>query len=55
MPEENQPFATVVMPIRNEAVFIPIGGHAEVPADFIKNSVRCLAEHPDVWVAGGHY
>ncbi|RKY23404.1 MAG: glycosyltransferase family 2 protein, partial [Planctomycetota bacterium] len=35
-------------------IFIRIDGHAEVPADFIKNSVRCLAEHPDAWVAGGY-
>ncbi len=33
--------------------FIRIDGHAEIPKDFITNSVRCLAEHPDAWVAGG--
>ncbi|MFH1717003.1 MAG: glycosyltransferase family 2 protein [Planctomycetota bacterium] len=35
-------------------LFIRIDGHAEVPADFISQSVRCLHEHPEAWVAGGH-
>jgi glycosyltransferase involved in cell wall biosynthesis len=34
-------------------LFIRIDGHAEVPADFISQSVRCLHEHPQAWVAGG--
>lgn len=33
--------------------FIRIDGHAEIPKDFISNSVQCLAEHPEAWVAGG--
>jgi len=36
-------------------VFIRIDGHAEVPPDFIKNSVECLSEHPDAWVVGGYW
>jgi len=35
-------------------LFIRIDGHAEVPADFISQSVRCLHEHPEAWVAGGY-
>jgi len=35
-------------------IFIRIDGHAEVPPDFIINSVRCLSEHPEAWVAGGY-
>jgi len=34
-------------------LFIRIDGHAEIPRDFIANSVQCLAEHPETWVAGG--
>ncbi len=34
-------------------LFIRIDGHAEVPADFIAQSIRCLREHPLAWVAGG--
>jgi glycosyltransferase involved in cell wall biosynthesis len=36
-------------------VFIRIDGHAEVPDDFIANSVKCLLDHPDAWVAGGYW
>ena len=36
-------------------VFIRIDGHAEIPDDFIANSVRCLQEHPEAWVAGGYW
>jgi glycosyltransferase involved in cell wall biosynthesis len=35
-------------------IFIPISGHAEIPPAFIRNSVKCLLEHPDAWVAGGY-
>ncbi len=35
-------------------VFIRIDGHTEIPPDFIKKSVRCLAEHPEAWVVGGY-
>jgi glycosyltransferase involved in cell wall biosynthesis len=35
-------------------MFIRIDGHAEIPADFIIKSIRCLREHPQAWVAGGH-
>lgn len=35
-------------------IFIPISGHAEIPPAFIRNSVKCLFEHPDAWVAGGY-
>jgi glycosyltransferase involved in cell wall biosynthesis len=34
-------------------LFIRIDGHAEIPADFINQSVRCLRGHPQAWVAGG--
>ncbi|UCC98175.1 MAG: glycosyltransferase family 2 protein [Phycisphaerales bacterium] len=34
--------------------FTRIDGHAEVPKDFIVKSIRCLREHPDAWIAGGH-
>jgi glycosyltransferase involved in cell wall biosynthesis len=34
--------------------FIRIDGHAEIPKDFIAKSIRCLREHPDAWIAGGH-
>jgi len=36
-------------------IFIRIDGHAEVPPDFIRKSVKCLADHPDAWVAGGYW
>ncbi len=36
-------------------IFIRIDGHAEIPPDFIRKSARCLAEHPDAWVAGGYW
>lgn len=36
-------------------VFIRVDGHAEVPPDFIKKSVKCLAKHPDAWVVGGYW
>jgi len=35
-------------------LFIRVDGHAEIPADFITKSVKCLEEHPEAWVAGGH-
>jgi succinoglycan biosynthesis protein ExoA len=35
-------------------LFIRIDGHVEIPADFIYKSIRCLHEHPQAWVAGGH-
>lgn len=35
-------------------LFIRIDGHVEIPADFISKSIRCLNEHPEAWVAGGH-
>jgi len=34
-------------------VFIRVDGHAEVPPDFIKKSVKCLDEHPEAWCVGG--
>lgn len=34
-------------------VFVRIDGHAEIPPDFIADSIRCLREHPEAWVAGG--
>ncbi len=36
-------------------IFIRIDGHAEVERDFISKSVRCLAAHPDAWIAGGYW
>ncbi len=36
-------------------IFIRIDGHAEIPRDFIKKSVTCLAQHPDAWVVGGYW
>jgi glycosyltransferase involved in cell wall biosynthesis len=36
-------------------IFIRIDGHAVVPPDFIRKSVKCLAEHPDAWVVGGYW
>jgi len=36
-------------------IFIRVDGHAEIPPDFIRKSVRCLDEHPDAWVAGGYW
>jgi glycosyltransferase involved in cell wall biosynthesis len=36
-------------------IFIRIDGHAFVPPDFIRKSVKCLAEHPDAWVVGGYW
>lgn len=35
-------------------LFIRVDGHAEIPTDFIRKSIRCLREHPDAWVVGGH-
>jgi glycosyltransferase involved in cell wall biosynthesis len=35
-------------------IFIRIDGHAEVASDFVRESVQCLREHPQAWVAGGH-
>jgi len=35
-------------------LFIRVDGHVEIPADFIAKSIRCLHEHPDAWIAGGH-
>jgi len=35
-------------------LFIRVDGHVQIPADFIAKSIRCLREHPDAWVAGGH-
>ncbi|MBN2592783.1 MAG: glycosyltransferase family 2 protein [Sedimentisphaerales bacterium] len=35
-------------------LFIRVDGHVEIPADFISKSIRCLHEHPQAWVAGGH-
>ena len=35
-------------------LFIRVDGHAEIPADFITKSVKCLEEHPEAWVAGGY-
>jgi succinoglycan biosynthesis protein ExoA len=35
-------------------IFVPISGHAEIPPAFIRDSVKCLFEHPDAWVAGGY-
>jgi GT2 family glycosyltransferase len=34
-------------------LFIRIDGHAEIPTDFITESIQCLREHPQAWVAGG--
>jgi len=36
-------------------IFIRVDGHAEVPKDFIRKSVDCLAEHPEAWVVGGYW
>lgn len=36
-------------------VFIRVDGHAEIPPDFIRKSVNCLAEHPQAWVVGGYW
>ncbi len=36
-------------------IFIRIDGHAEIPPDFIRKSVNCLAEHPDAWIVGGYW
>jgi len=35
-------------------LFIRVDGHVEIPADFITNSIRCLHEHSEAWVAGGY-
>jgi glycosyltransferase involved in cell wall biosynthesis len=35
-------------------LFIRVDGHAEIAPDFIKESVKCLQEHPQAWVVGGH-
>jgi len=35
-------------------LFIRVDGHAEVAADFVRKSIRCLREHPDAWVVGGY-
>jgi len=34
-------------------IVIRIDGHAEVPADFIRQGVQLLQERPEVWSAGG--
>ncbi len=34
-------------------IYIRIDGHAHIPPNFIVNSVTCLKEHPEAWVAGG--
>lgn len=34
-------------------ILIRVDGHAEIFPDFIKNSVICLENHPEVWCAGG--
>lgn len=34
-------------------LFIRVDGHAEVAPDFVRESIRCLREHPDAWVVGG--
>jgi glycosyltransferase involved in cell wall biosynthesis len=36
-------------------IFIRIDGHAEIPPDFIRNSVKCLLNHPDAWIVGGYW
>jgi glycosyltransferase involved in cell wall biosynthesis len=36
-------------------IFIRVDGHADVPPDFIKKSMKCLSEHPDAWVVGGYW
>jgi glycosyltransferase involved in cell wall biosynthesis len=35
-------------------IFIRIDGHATIAPDFIMKSIRCLQDHPDAWVVGGH-
>ncbi len=35
-------------------LFIRVDGHAEVAPDFIRESIKCLHEHPDAWVVGGY-
>jgi len=35
-------------------LFTRVDGHATVSPDFIRQSVRCLREHPEAWVAGGY-
>jgi glycosyltransferase involved in cell wall biosynthesis len=34
-------------------LFIRIDGHAEVASDFLRESIKCLREHPEAWVVGG--
>ncbi|OXU15559.1 glycosyltransferase family 2 protein [Sedimentisphaera salicampi] len=34
--------------------FVIIGAHSEIAKDFIKNSVECLQEKEEAWVAGGY-
>ena len=35
-------------------LFTIVGGHAEVPTDFIKNSVDTLFANPEAWIVGGY-
>jgi glycosyltransferase involved in cell wall biosynthesis len=35
-------------------LFIRIDGHTEVAPDFIRESIKCLREHPQAWVVGGY-
>ncbi len=35
-------------------IYTRIDGHAEVPPNFIGNSIKCLREHPEAWVVGGY-
>ncbi len=35
-------------------VFVRVDGHVVVARDFLRNSVRALAEHPEAWVVGGY-
>ncbi len=34
-------------------IFIRIDGHSEAAVDFVRESVKCLSEHPEAWVVGG--
>lgn len=34
-------------------VFVRIDGHTEIQPNFIADSIRCLLEHPEAWIAGG--
>jgi len=35
-------------------LFIRVDGHAEIARDFVRESIKCLCEHPEAWIVGGY-